>query len=437
MRYACPDCGYTFDVNFPTDSEDESMLVPKFARVERTNEDRVFAINCPNCGFKLPRHDPDDPSNGVSGPPVRYGDRILVLKYLYLFQDPQRWDVVVFKAPPAPIKDDYSVNYIKRLTGRPGESIMVLDGDVYVSKPGSPGTSPEDFTVQSKPRHVQDVLWRVIYDNDFHPRGLSRQVRDASGEVMRDEPAWVLPWKALPGGRGWDLAAGNNRSFRFDAADGSGAVVFDPTAQPNKFALTDWLAYDQVSSNSSYPADTFNNSDATPPEANVSDLKLAFTYRRESGEGPLTASLSKLDRTFLARIDPDHVTLQSRINGTTTDLGTANVSLGSGEHRIELLNVDYQVTLRVDGRDLVQTTPAQYAPDVPALLRAFDRHETLPKPMIRIDASAQTCTLTHVGLWRDIYYGNRPGAARASACFTRARRVFRTMSRTSDRMNFS
>ena len=31
--------------------------------------------------------------------PVYYGDRILVLKYRYLFEDPNRWDVVVFKSP--------------------------------------------------------------------------------------------------------------------------------------------------------------------------------------------------------------------------------------------------------------------------------------------------------------------------------------------------
>ena len=82
--------------------------------------DHVFAIFCPNCGFRLPRSSPDDPANDATDPAVRYGDRILVLKYLYLLQDPKRWDVVVFKSPVAPAQSDYTVNYIKRLVGRPG-----------------------------------------------------------------------------------------------------------------------------------------------------------------------------------------------------------------------------------------------------------------------------------------------------------------------------
>lgn len=40
------------------------------------------------------------------------GDRIFVLKYLYPFGSPQRWDVVVFRTPTSP--QEY---YIKRLVG--------------------------------------------------------------------------------------------------------------------------------------------------------------------------------------------------------------------------------------------------------------------------------------------------------------------------------
>ena len=410
MRYTCPDCGYTFDVNFPTDSDDESMFVPKVARIDRpdgTTIDRVFAVNCPNCGFKIPRHDLDDPGNGASGPPVHYGDRILVLKYLYLFQDPKRWDVVVFKAPVAPIKDDYSVNYIKRLTGKPGESVMILDGDIYIAPPGSTGTKASDFTIQTKPRDVQNALWRVIDDNDFHPRGLSRSVLDANGDVIRDEPAWVQPWKPAAGGRGWDLSQGNGRAFRFDAADGMGAIQFDSEVQKNKFAFKDWLAYDQISSRGEYPADLFDSPDPQNPESTVNDLKLAFTYRRESGGGALSASMSKLSRTFIVRLEADRVVLQGRQNDIVSELGAVPMALSGGEHRVELTNVDYQVTVRIDGRDVIQTTPAQYSPDVPALLQAFERKQLSPKPVVRIEGEGQTCTLTHVGIWRDIYYGNR------------------------------
>jgi signal peptidase I len=415
MRFTCPDCGYRFDVNYPANQdEDDNLSVPKFARIERPNEDpvdRVFPIYCPNCGYKIPRHNPDDPDDSATAPPVRYGDRILVLKYLYLFQDPRRWDVVVFKAPPNPIKDDYSVNYIKRLTGKPGESIMILDGDIYVAPPGTSGTHLSDFTVQTKPRSVQDALWRVVYDNDFHPSGLPRGDTDASPDGSRTDSRWTQqweqPWKTQGNGHGWNLNAGHaGRDFRFDALDAGGTIAFDPDANASKFSLTDWLAYDQVGSLGNYPADTYDHPPGTPDNY-VSDVKLAFTYQRTAGDGALSAEVSKLDHLFRVDIFPDHVVLHSSVSGEETEIGSVRVSLGSGLHRVEFTNVDYQVTVRIDDQDLIQTTPEQYAPNLQYLLDAFNRNTQLPRPTIRISAIAQTCKLTHLGLWRDVYYGNR------------------------------
>ena len=48
------------------------------------------------------------------------GDRILVSKFAYEFDDPQRWDVIVFKFP-GKAQD----NYIKRLIGLPGETVRM------------------------------------------------------------------------------------------------------------------------------------------------------------------------------------------------------------------------------------------------------------------------------------------------------------------------
>jgi signal peptidase I len=411
MRFTCPDCGYRFEVNYPANQdEDDNLNVPKFARIEQPGEDpvdRVFPLYCPNCGYKIPRHNPDDADDSATAPPVRYGDRILVLKYLYLFQEPRRWDVVVFKAPPNPIKDDYSVNYIKRLTGKPRESIMILDGSIYVAPPGSSGMELKDFTIQTKPRSVQEALWRVVYDNDFHPRGLPREETDAAGGVLHTDAAWEQPWEVQPGGRGWDLNAGEGgRVFRFDGMDGAGAIAFNSDTPSSRFALTDWLAYDQVSDLSNYSADLYNRVQGIGPGNNASDVKLAFTYHRLSGDGALSAEVTKLDHIFRADIFPDHVSLRSNVNGVEKELGSVPVALNSGLHRVELTNVDYRVTVRIDDRDLIQTTPEQYAPDMPSLLDAFKKNAELPKAKILISAIAQKCELSHIGLWRDVYYGN-------------------------------
>jgi signal peptidase I len=76
--------------------------------------------------------------------------------------------------------------------------------------------------------------------------------------------------------------------------------------------------------------------------------------------------------------------------------------------------VDYRATVRVDGRDLLQTTPQQYRPDVDTLLLAWRRPTPLPKPQVRIGAESQACALSHVTLWRDVYYTNRDYESYAS-----------------------
>src|SRR5438034_7036235 len=161
MRFRCPDCGWRFDVNYSFSGPGDDLVIPSEAK-------DAYRVFCPNCGYKLPQTDPANAQNSTYQPSVHYGDRILVLKYLYLLQPPQRWDVVVFKSPAAddPHSEvpDYKQNYIKRLIGRPGESIMILDGDIYV---GGPEQDPADYVVQPKPRYAQEALWRVIYDNDF------------------------------------------------------------------------------------------------------------------------------------------------------------------------------------------------------------------------------------------------------------------------------
>ena len=69
------------------------------------------------------------------------------------------------------------------------------------------------------------------------------------------------------------------------------------------------------------------------------------------------------------------------------------------------MNVDYGVTLRVGGDDVLQhaVRPGHRR----ACCDASRRHD-LPKPEVRITAADQTCALSHVSLWRDVYYTNEP-----------------------------
>tara|TARA_R110002072_G_scaffold13481_3_gene57015 strand:- start:91955 stop:93898 length:1944 start_codon:yes stop_codon:yes gene_type:complete len=102
-QVVCPDCKYefAFGVAFDRPAMASSQLA-----------------TCPNCGLgainlsKVPRND---------------GDQLLVSKYAYLFNDPNRWEVVVFLNPNNP-----NQAYVKRVVGLPGETVYVRDGDVYI-----------------------------------------------------------------------------------------------------------------------------------------------------------------------------------------------------------------------------------------------------------------------------------------------------------------
>src|SRR3954463_41467 len=138
MRYRCLDCGYQFDVNYPSETSDDdninipSKTGPRPVNVRGQLEERPISLSmhCPNCGLKVPLVK-SDPYDSATNSPVHYGDRILVLKYLYEIAPPKRWDIVVFKPPGG--RGRYETNFIKRLAGRPGEALMLLDGDVYVA----------------------------------------------------------------------------------------------------------------------------------------------------------------------------------------------------------------------------------------------------------------------------------------------------------------
>lgn len=61
---------------------------------------------------------------------IHEGDRIIASRIAYINDDPQRYDVVIFNYP-----DDEKQHYVKRVIGLPGETVQVVNGIVYVTKP--------------------------------------------------------------------------------------------------------------------------------------------------------------------------------------------------------------------------------------------------------------------------------------------------------------
>jgi signal peptidase I len=61
------------------------------------------------------------------------GDDLLGFRLSYLFSEPERGDIVIFKFP-----DDESQNFIKRVIGLPGEKVVIDDGKIYINDSKTP-----------------------------------------------------------------------------------------------------------------------------------------------------------------------------------------------------------------------------------------------------------------------------------------------------------
>ena len=374
-RFACENCGYRFDVNYSPDRPSPTDIsIPRRA----INQKSVY---CPNCNYRVATEEAERPL-------IYYGDRILVLKYSYLLRDPQRWDVVVFKTPASPEVHHYSQAYIKRLVGTPGEQVMILDGDIYVANAENPGDA--DWQVQRKPEVVQDALWRIVHDSDYSPRGLTPGNRIDYEQYSVES---YLPWKPADNNWVYTRDPSGARSFHYRDLTGSGTLRFDRSVGREKYALSDFLAYDQI------PGQGKTNP--------VSDIKLSFFYRRGGGDGPLELKLSKRDDLFIARIEPATVSLyRASLSNPEqrTLIAQRPFTLADRPVRIDFMNLDYQVRLLADGEELLTTTPAQYAPDLPSLKNEISAP---PYPTLAISAEKQICAITHLSVWRDVFYTSR------------------------------
>lgn len=94
------------------------------------------------------------------------GDQIFGNRLAYLFDDPERYDIVIFKYP-----DDRSQYFIKRVIGLPGETVTIVDGDVYVTTAEGEeilvedSFLPEDANGSYGPYEVPEGSYFMLGDN--------------------------------------------------------------------------------------------------------------------------------------------------------------------------------------------------------------------------------------------------------------------------------
>ena len=119
------------------------------------------------------------------------GDQLLVDKLSYRFQDPKRFDIIVF-----PYQYEENTYYIKRIIGLPGETVQVVDGYVYINGEKLESDIYGKEVMQSagiaaEPITLGDDEYFVLGDN----RNNSSDSRDPSVGILKRKDllgrAWV------------------------------------------------------------------------------------------------------------------------------------------------------------------------------------------------------------------------------------------------------
>lgn len=347
---------------------------------------------CPNCEFTIP------PQEFAEKYPVYSGDRILVNKFLYDFDPPQRWDVIVFKYP-----EDAKTNYIKRLIGLPGEQLAIRHGDIFTTKlvDNKPSGAEE---IARKPNYKKlQAMLQEVYNNDdlfegFVERGWPLRWQDWSAP---EKPA---VWKTEQAGRQYSVseATAEQAWLRYQH--------FSPL--PNDWG--DYFAKPQMKFSDIEPSLIKDQYAYNGPAANhwVGDIAVEAEIATTGDGGEVTLELIKGGKAFHAILDLKEGTARLEIPGVDS-FKPEPVKIGwrgAGKHKFLFANVDHQLWLLIDGEPIFETAASVYSDlmnNIP-VDRTPDRAVNIPtdKSPVGIAVKGTAASVAHLRILRDVYYIN-------------------------------
>ena len=345
FRLRCPQCGYKYDYGFVP----ERYGLPQDT-IPRGSVKKVTS-RCPSCGhYQL--------AGGAM--PVANGDRILVLKCIYQFFEPKQWDVVVFKDPRVP-----ATNLIKRLLGRPGETVEIIDGDVYI-----------DGRISRKPPRVQNEMWMPVYDNDYQP------ARPREG-LFNGHP-WQQPFKNVANSK-WETDKSSAARFR----------LVSPLGEIHT------LIYDSSIGNDFKAAYAYNDIRGYKYMPYCSDLMVRFYAASSELDGIIGISLSKYQTYYKAWIDYSGEMVIAKVSeGKETVLDSKTIEMWALDKPapVKFANVDHQLIFEFGPEKLVY--------DLGRSADDAGPRKTNVEPKVEIFGSGRLA-LSHIGVFRDVHYTAR------------------------------
>ena len=406
FRVICPQCGYRFNVNadvnvqwLPVARNLNGSLRYTLEYIKNGELNDPYGlplapyIMCPNCHYMIPAdYLPDKPivhrdvtgtrlpiTGDVAFPFASNGDHVLVQKYLYWFEHPKRWDIVVFREPMRGKQ-----NFIKRLVGLPGNTVEIVDGDVFING-----------KVAHKPPAVQRAMLQLVYDNDYYPRD--------AGKPRRRSPTWTNPWK--PEGTAATAAQWNTNgpTVRFHAGKsaGAGTIIF---VRRGNYLMND-IGYDDKAA--------YFEGGSIAGHSLVGNLFLHTVWKPDTDQSAISMTLGKADNCYKIRLlQSGKYTLFhwrqashtfSPVPPAIMDFHhSAPAIAAKTPSRISMINDDHQVRLWINGRLAMQYTSPWTVDQAIHLVHQQDLDGEL-SPLISVHVQG-TCSLRHLILMRDIYY---------------------------------
>ena len=359
------------------------------------------------------------------------GDRIIVSKFAYAFQEPERWDVFVFRFP-----GNASRNYIKRLVGLPGETLKLHRGDVFRAEQVAKNTKMErnlPYTIVRKPPFKAVAMAQMVHDNQYQaetltehgwprrwgtwPRGAAAsqgdwQPADNHRRFMTDgssqETAWIRYQHRVP-----DFAQWNQIVEAAQTQDPTEKASLLQNLQPQPELISD--AYSYNSDIKFYSPAQVESNRAAMGMYWVGDLMFECTLEVLRPGGSVVLDLVEGGKHFQCTFDLTTGAATLDIDGAfydaegeTAQRPVAQTAVrGQGFYDLRFANFDDQLFLWVNGKSVVFDLPTTYPPlgNTIPVSDAEDGGDLAP---VGIGAEGAAVAVDKLKIKRDVYYISPP-----------------------------
>ncbi len=427
----CQHCGQQYQASASSEIDSDSGAYTPFVTVAST---------CSTCRG-LNAYDLAKNSNHATFS----GDRILVSKFDYVFAKPKRWEVFVFKFPGMA-----RMNYIKRLVGLPGESLLIQDGDVYTRPEGA-----AEWTIARKPATKIQAMRQIVSDTKYQAVDLvskgwpslwqptppesaggwhvSQSESTWSAELASSgEPQWLRYYHKFLDEQTWMNLLSGGELREVDPYRSS--LITDYLAYNSYYQCSRDLVYQKPNFTKLKSKITADNSaldvaiDEDPRFRNslgrsndghhwVGDLSGDFQVEIASQSGELLLDLVEFGVHFNCSIDvatgqavltATGSNLPATIFGEEASLTAATSLRGRGSYRVEFANFDDQLVLWIDGKVAKFNKPAEFDSRKFRTAAARRPYWTADDPLdaapVAIGGRNLDIKLTRARVHRDIYY---------------------------------